>query len=177
MADEISLNEQYQDAVLENSALLRDAIRTIDCIADINTSKEQCCASKYCYEEQNNEFRPYRCFGVFFIEDRLWDHFYDAVVLNRCWHLASHACFHDVTHCHSDLCEVVRSFMPIAMKLYVLRGLVGWLKATDRDPLNLGHILYNLNEYVNDVLGADKDFKRHVVCHYIYFFYIRSHIR
>ena len=164
-----TMEEQYRLTVLNNNKHLRDAIRTVGCMADVNTPGEKYHARKYYYQELDNEFEPYRCFQIFFTEDPFWDHPYDEQILNRCWRVASDNHFNDILRCHShDLYEVIRIFTPVFMKLFVLKQMAP-------PDVDLGHVLYNTRAYVNDKLAKDVDFKRHVLCHYIYYFYMKYH--
>lgn len=176
--NELSINnmemfeQQFQREVFESSTCLKEALKSIDLIVDSNMHDEYD-PIKYYYEEVDNEFHEYRVIGVFFMEDPFWDHVFDKVLFNKCWHLAKQEYFMDVLDYHIDMYQIMRLCLPVFMRIYIFKSFKEWILATSGSHEITGsHILYDCSKFINHILpNQNKDFKRHVLCHYIYFFY------
>ncbi|EKX36226.1 hypothetical protein GUITHDRAFT_155293 [Guillardia theta CCMP2712] len=163
---ESEFREVWRQRDLEHRKCLEEAFKVIDCTADVNV-QAMYDPGKYYYEEEGNEFEECCFFRIFFEEDVFWDHFFDRTVFNKCWVLASNDYFMKILDYHGDIFRVMTPIMPIPMRLYILKELLAWLRKEQKCIGDFAEIF----QFICHVLPENMDFKRHVLCHYIYFYY------
>lgn len=169
---DLSPEERYHLIIMQTNKDLQEALHIIDSIADTNLPDIVFDPVRYYYEERDNEFKDYRVLRVYFTEDNFWNNIFDRATFNKCWHLASDDYFMKVLdNYHNSFFQIIRTTSPIHTRLYVLKSVIEHLSSMNKDPRIFHHMLYDGTEYMDDVLSKDIEFKRHVLCHYLYIFY------